>query len=813
MADDRIREEIITKFFLSTCQLRRVCLKREDAMALRVSAGIAGHANVEGNFIPLTTGSVAEFYIEPMLACFGDVDVMYHNSSELAIPAGCPPPAQLPGEFGSCVHVYEIVDSEFPGYVYVWSSYLLKESIDDGQYNAVQCERYLAMRVKVSGDVQMHGPAIVSESTSASLAREPSISRPHFDTSSISVDRIYCMHCLMWPPQAADWPIRQRNYGWPDTATVDRVVRNGSDVVQVAHHLCRHDEWMSKLQWRLSFSRAEIVLLNSWMPVQQIVYHMLRVFVKAEQLTDGAADNRGSGTLSNYHIKTLMLWACERKSGSWWTDDLNLVRICVKLLHTLAVWLTDAHCQHYFINNCNLFELFENSRYTQETANRLTLITRAWFSKWYISRYLHKCAPSIVSSLLCNPSRNPHELLHPITYSVSCLQNVAKWKMDTSLPLSFFHFSLIQSLIIVSVTHNSLTPHTCMCWMTELAKSDKILHLFFTAIVFLHIAHRITKTLLTDEVLDVLATTCLQSNNVRHCLNARHSSVLSLSRATILMKNIANNSAHNTVQLTEIELSKAYLHRALRCKDSNSDSIYCLTNVYLAVLYYTTGQYQTAMDHYTLVTRLQDHSHCSSHVVQGRLLPRVDNQVDNSSGLAVFYQYIRAAALNVEQERRHAGVFTTELFAHYFHIKFLSVTKCHQLSQASLTNEVQRYRNRFFHATVIYTTDVILFVLAYHNKYLSNDRLVMVDRDETKSTICQHLNTSKLVELLQQSAVEYLTICRELEVQNFASLHVVTTDFKALYAYKCGHYQRCLQLSANKVSTLTADRCHYLHYL
>jgi len=75
------------------------------------------------------------------------------------------------------------------------------------------------------------------------------------------------------------------------------------------------------------------------------------------------------------------------------------------------------------------------------------------------------------------------------------------------------------------------------------------------------------------------------------------------------------NSSRSTVQLIEIELSKAYLHRALRCKDSDSDSIYCLANVYLAVLYYVSGQYQTAIDHCTLVTRSQDHSQCSSHVV------------------------------------------------------------------------------------------------------------------------------------------------------------------------------------------------------
>ena len=46
----------------------------------------------EVDFIPLITGSVAEFYIEPILPHIGDVDVMYHCSTELAIPRGHAPP-------------------------------------------------------------------------------------------------------------------------------------------------------------------------------------------------------------------------------------------------------------------------------------------------------------------------------------------------------------------------------------------------------------------------------------------------------------------------------------------------------------------------------------------------------------------------------------------------------------------------------------------------------------------------------------------------------------------------------------------------
>ena len=339
MSGEQTVDEIVTNFLFSTCRLRQQLTRHAVQAAVHYAAAATLHPDddKEAEFIPLTTGSVAEFYIEPMLPHVGDVDLMYHRSTQLAIPRGHPPPTQLPAEFSDYVQVWEIVDSHFPGYVYLVSRYLLTECTDDGMYRYMGFTDDTGNKLCLSlTDTQgFHGPALVKNSA-----------------SFLSVDNVPCVRCLSWPTQAADWPTRQRYYGWPDSATVDRVVSNGCDVVRVAHRQCRQDEWESNFQWRLSFSRAEILLLNSWMPVQQIAYHMLRVFVKTELLKDSDS----SESLSNYHIKTLMMWACELKSNTFWTGDLNLIGICVELLHTLSVWLTDTRCKHYFINNCNLMD-------------------------------------------------------------------------------------------------------------------------------------------------------------------------------------------------------------------------------------------------------------------------------------------------------------------------------------------------------------------------------------------------------------------------------------------------------------------------
>ena len=66
-------------------------------------------------------------------------------------------------------------------------------------------------------------------------------------------------------------------------------------------------------------------------------------------------------------------------------------------------------------------------------------------------------------------------------------------------------------------------------------------------------------------------------------------------------------------------------------------------------------------------------------------------------------------------------------------------------------------------------------------------------------TNANELNTSALVELLQQSAAEHLMEFLQLEDRKFSHRATICSpDYEALYAYKCGDYQRCLHLSAKK---------------
>jgi len=203
----------VTKFLLNTCRLPPR-LTKADVQAAISCAAIATQRLAKHEFIgliPLTTGSAAEFYIEPMLLLVGDTDVMYYYNVHLAIPQGHPPPTRLPAEFHNCLYIFEIINSNYPGYVYLELRYLLTQCIDDGKYVYIGYDDEVFFQNNSEDDDKkdIHGPAVCNVNSGNSL---------------FSTDSVFCVRCLVWPPQAADWSTRHRNYGWPDSATLDRVV-------------------------------------------------------------------------------------------------------------------------------------------------------------------------------------------------------------------------------------------------------------------------------------------------------------------------------------------------------------------------------------------------------------------------------------------------------------------------------------------------------------------------------------------------------------------------------------------------------------
>jgi len=106
----------------------------------------------------------------------------------------------------------------------------------------------------------------------------------------------------------------------------------------------------------------------------------------------------------------------------------------------------------------------------------------------------------------------------------------------------------------------------------------------------------------------------------------------------------------------------------------------------------------------------------------------------------------------------------------------------------------------------LYISDVLVF-LSVSRLFNFQHQSIWLKPQQTLVNANKY-NSTDLVGLLQKSAVEHLTTYRQRVAREFGSVvTIVTTIFEALFAYKRGDYQRCLQLSTQNVHTLLYDRC------
>ena len=783
---------------------------------------------------PVSTGSASEFYIEPMLSCVGDIDVMYYFSNELAIPAWYPPPTHLPTDFDSRVKVYEIVDSHLPGYVYLNLTYVLSQTSNrkycgnytvtehvSGPNNTLNHELYVT---HVTNEDEIHGPAYkLSENLT-----------PFENLSDFASDTVPCIHCLVWPPQAADWPKRYRSCGWPDSATVANVVGQGCDVVGTAHSLCKQDEWMRKHQWRLSFSRAETVLLNSWTPVQQILYHMIRIFVKKSGRLANNAVNSEADAFSNYHIKTSMLWACELQPQSWWNDESTLIRKCALLLQFVDEWLTKMLGQHYFINNVHFLNYLDKLSINRVSA-AMRSTTEDSLTQWFIDKYIRSCADLCPgnASFLCSDLHFTSEIPE------DTVNTILQWSNHFSSRTTLLeYFSLFKCCLLPLACCFRMTPFECYSLvnnklyfpMTLLlpTRIDAFSYLSVMASFLLFMTKKVRKLPLTHVLCDVTTYMCILASSSAHeryiieCFDIESEESRNVSpfqKALILMK-LAANKHFNTRELVHMQLSQIFLYRALECNDSEHEAVRCLANVYLAVLHYTIGNCQKAFDHLMLM-KSQVHSQCKSHAVEGKLLPKIDDNTDSALGLVVLYQYVRTNAMNQKQQTKQSDVFSMEIFAPYFMIKHVLVAKCRILSQATeeyatqavkfyLHEELKQYMSTISTSACLFTSDLMLCKLSNNSYPLGRTMVVFTAMNSASG----HCGRSHLINLMTQLSLQQLTALlarRHLMLPKRTASVTISdiTDFMPLYLYRCQQYERCEQLCEQRSCDLTdIDRCN-----
>ena len=339
-------EEIVSEFIVGTCQsLPKSCA----VVSFCKNIPIPGPHHKPITY-SIFCGSSEEFYILPLSRCINDLDHLQFDCHIMAFIEDSPQLLNDVCDLADTIECYKIVPyHKYPSFVrlrrlgnmnYNWRQkcyefsptpipdWYIKYMTDDLS-NCVNCFDSHAI---VTMTKTVKGPAIGYQ-----------INKKH-----VLNDSVHSIRCPQWPIEAQNWPKRRRAYGWPTIATISEVVQHGCHVVYAQHRACRNDE----AQWRLSFSVAEIILLQSWTKIQQIVYHLLRFFSERELMEKSCP--KEDEVLCTYHLKTLMLWTCEETLPDWWIS-CSAIEICCELLKRLLEWIKRRYCPNYFISEANLF--------------------------------------------------------------------------------------------------------------------------------------------------------------------------------------------------------------------------------------------------------------------------------------------------------------------------------------------------------------------------------------------------------------------------------------------------------------------------
>ncbi|KAK3587133.1 hypothetical protein CHS0354_006775 [Potamilus streckersoni] len=147
------------------------------------------------------------------------------------------------------------------------------------------------------------------------------------------------------PDQVSRWMSTSSHCNWPTRPIMDVIKQTAVFLVPVGQKLSHQQH----LQWRLSFSFAEKLLMMQFNPTQYKCYVMLK-FIKSTFINVHDVGN----VLTSYHCKTCMFYLIEDTPASLWHPH-NLM-LCMDLcLRLLLSWVQSANCPNFFVPDENMF--------------------------------------------------------------------------------------------------------------------------------------------------------------------------------------------------------------------------------------------------------------------------------------------------------------------------------------------------------------------------------------------------------------------------------------------------------------------------
>ena len=794
-------EEIVSEFIVGSCQfLPKSCAFASFAKQIPVPGPC--HDPMSHSIF---CGSGEEFYIHPLNKCINDLDQLEFDSHKLVFIDESP---QLindlhVSDLSDTIECYKIVPyHQYPSFVRLRllgnMNYNWKRKIYEFSATTFP-NRYIKYRTDdLSNCVDCFDANGII--TITKTVKGPAIGY-RVNKEGVSVDCVHSIWCPQWPFEAQSWTKRRRTNRWPTQATISEIVQHGCHVVYVQHRACRNDE----MQWRLSFSVAEVILLHSWTKVQQIVYHLLRFFSERELMEKNCP--KENEVLCMYHLKTMMLWTCEETSSEWWNSS-SVFAICYELLKRLLECIKRRYCPNYFIPEANLFHNSYDSTLLEKIEGRLhDFHNSGILCNWFLERYIKPASFEF---------QNKIKVEDPFDFGDYMLRLIDFRKANTSKSLDYLFYrgyiychhktsGLIKLRYKVGLSQ-------CLQNACFVRKFDSLLHrplsilpttendrCFISCDATLYCLH-IVNALESGSIswdselfLDFVKTGIFLKPKIIKCQfhefplpTSTYESQLQLLRAQDLMENLNGSNNPPEFQLLSL-LSKTFLRKALRCDDSQSHNIAPTALAYLAAIHFATSECQTVIDLCSSV--LVNHT-TSTETLNAGCLFFIDDVVRlvgcwllckkfNENNIYYFRQHVYLdLRLTPKVFAKHLAIISTE-----------SSSKKLDLSQYFTNSALP-----FDQLLLVLTKREFLKAVRSKNCFKSSIRRCDYQRTCSLTADATSAVRNKVTDILMEYAIENITVFYSLIHKDFGIQCNTVECYRALYLYKNRQYDEVLHL-------------------
>ncbi|XP_071147327.1 uncharacterized protein [Mytilus edulis] len=176
--------------------------------------------------------------------------------------------------------------------------------------------------------------------------RGQTIHGPCITDKTGDIDFAVSLHCKTWISSAVNW-IRRSSSSWPSHNVTQSIIQHGVLFVPIGVKGSPKED----IEWRVSFSVAEKLLINTFTHTQLMCYVLLKIILKDVI----ANDYECKDLLCSYFLKTIIFWISEELPSSVWKPD-NLIPCFMRCFSRLVYCVEHSVCLHYFIPENNMFE-------------------------------------------------------------------------------------------------------------------------------------------------------------------------------------------------------------------------------------------------------------------------------------------------------------------------------------------------------------------------------------------------------------------------------------------------------------------------